>query len=53
MGRWGLLENVDSNREQLQEAGADVMETTLLGAREQLNACMTALTDERVQAVAC
>lgn len=37
VGRWGLEDNVEENREQLQEAGADLMATTLLETRKQLN----------------
>ena len=37
IGRWGLKDNVDTNREQLQEVGADLMATTLLETRKQLN----------------
>jgi hypothetical protein len=48
VGRWGLKDNVDANREQLHEVGADMMATTLLETRKQLNdwlpvlACMAA-----------
>ncbi len=37
VGRWGLKDDVDANREQLQEVGADRMATTLLETRKQLN----------------
>lgn len=37
VGRWGLKDNVNLNREQLQEVGADLMATTLLETRKQLN----------------
>jgi hypothetical protein len=36
IGRWGLKDDVDGNREQLQEVGADLMATTLLETRRQL-----------------
>src|SRR5206468_9552756 len=38
VGRWGLKENLEANREQLTEAGADHVETTLLETQNQLSA---------------
>lgn len=43
VGRWGLKDNVDANREQLQEAGANLMATTLLETCKQLNDWLPAL----------
>jgi len=37
VGRWGLRDDVDANRDQLQEAGADLISTTLQETRKQLN----------------
>jgi predicted PurR-regulated permease PerM len=37
VGRWGLVENVENNREQLLESGANVMTTTLEETRNQLD----------------
>ena len=37
VGRWGLQTDVDENRAQLMEVGADLMATTLLETRKQLN----------------
>ena len=36
VGRWGLKGNVEENQEQLREAGADQVETTLLETRTHL-----------------
>jgi predicted PurR-regulated permease PerM len=36
VGRWGLLANLDRNRDDLQEAGADVIETGLIETRTHL-----------------
>ena len=46
VARFGLRGNLDSNREQLLEAGADLMATTLLEARDQLVAWLPALSSE-------
>jgi hypothetical protein len=46
VGRWGLKGNVERNEEQLREAGADEMETTLLETRNHLNAWLPALASE-------
>jgi hypothetical protein len=37
VGRWGLQDNVTENRDQLEEVGADLIATTLLETRKQLN----------------
>jgi len=44
VGRWGLKENVEANRIQLQEVGADLMATTLVETRKQLNEWLPVLT---------
>ncbi len=43
VGRWGLKANVDSHREQLEEAGADLMATTLIETRDQIEGWLPAL----------
>lgn len=43
VGRWGLKGNLEANAEQLQEAGADQMATTLLETRKHLNAWLPIL----------
>jgi predicted PurR-regulated permease PerM len=44
VGRWGLKGNVEQNREQLRQVGADLAATTLLETRDQLNAWFPVLT---------
>jgi predicted PurR-regulated permease PerM len=51
VGRWGLKGGVEQNREQLREVGADLVATTLLETRDQLNAWFPVLT-EKEQAAA-
>ncbi len=46
VGRWGLKDNLEQNREQLREAGADHVETTLLETRNQLVAWLPSLSQE-------
>ena len=46
VGRWGLKDNVDVNREQFHGAGADLMSTTLLETRKQLNDWLPVLAFE-------
>ncbi|MGO8750526.1 MAG: AI-2E family transporter [Thermoguttaceae bacterium] len=43
VGRWGLTGNVDANREQLQDVGADLTATTLLETRSQLTSLLSIL----------
>jgi predicted PurR-regulated permease PerM len=43
VGRWGLKSNVEQNQEQLLEAGADNVETTLLETRTHLTAWLPVL----------
>ncbi len=49
VGRWGLKDNVDVNREQLQEVGADLMATTLLETRKQLTDWLPILAYEEAK----
>lgn len=46
VGRWGLKNNVEQNQEQLLEAGADQVETTLLETRAHLSAWLPVLAPE-------
>ena len=46
VGRWGLRDEVKQNEEQLREAGADAVTTTLLDTRDQLNAWLPSLANE-------
>jgi hypothetical protein len=43
VGRWGLKANVEQNQEQLREAGADQVDTTLLETRDHLTAWLPVL----------
>lgn len=52
VGRWGLKDDVELNREQLQEVGADLMATTLLETRKQLNDWLPVLVYEEEKAAA-
>jgi predicted PurR-regulated permease PerM len=47
VGRWGLTDDVEANREQLQDAGADLTATTVLETRSQLNSLLPILTQEQ------
>ncbi|MCY2994030.1 MAG: AI-2E family transporter [Planctomycetota bacterium] len=47
VGRWGLVGNVQTNREQLQDAGADLTATTLLETRSQLSSLLPILAQEQ------
>jgi hypothetical protein len=53
VGRWGLAGNVEANREQLQNAGADLTATTMLETQSQLNSLLPILTQEQGKPVAC
>jgi predicted PurR-regulated permease PerM len=46
VGRWGLTGDLEQNREQLREAGADQVETNLLETCNHLNAWLPVLTQE-------
>ncbi len=50
VGRWGLKGNVEQNQEQLREAGADQVETTLAETRDHLTAWLPVLDAEEVKA---
>jgi len=52
VGRWGLKGNTEENREQLQAAGADQVETTLLETRTHLIAWLPVLTHKGAKASA-
>jgi predicted PurR-regulated permease PerM len=45
VGRWGLRGNVDLNQEQLREAGADQVDTTLRDTRDYLVASLSVLAN--------
>jgi hypothetical protein len=47
VGRWGLTGNVEANREQLQDAGADLTATTMLETQSRLNSLLPILTQQR------
>jgi hypothetical protein len=49
VGRWGLKGSVETNREQLQDAGADAMATTLLETRNQLGSLLPVLAHEQAR----
>jgi predicted PurR-regulated permease PerM len=50
VGRWGLKGNLEENREQLIEAGADHVETTLLATQNQLSAWLPLLSQKHDEA---
>ncbi len=52
VGRWGLRGNAEGNREQLEEAGADMMGTKLQETRAQLESWISILIHEEDEAVA-
>lgn len=47
VGRWGLTDGMDANREQFQDAGADLTATTMLETRSQLNSLLPILTQQQ------
>jgi hypothetical protein len=47
VGRWGLTSNVEQNQEQLREAGASQIATTLLETQQQLCAWLPVLAQEQ------
>jgi hypothetical protein len=49
VGRWGLTGNVEVNREQLQDAGADLTATTILETRSQLTSLLSILAIRQAQ----
>ena len=52
VGRWGLTGNVEENREQLQDAGADLTATTILETRSQLTSLLSILAIGQANTVA-
>jgi predicted PurR-regulated permease PerM len=52
VGRWGLTGNVEANREQLQDAGADLTATTILETRSQLTSLLSILAIEQAKTAA-
>src|SRR5581483_1760396 len=52
IGRWGLKGDVEPNREQLREAGADLVAMTLAETRNQLSTWLPVLGSEQTQPVA-
>jgi predicted PurR-regulated permease PerM len=50
VGRWGLKGNVEQNQEQLREAGADQVETTLAETRDHLTSWLPVLATEEIEA---
>lgn len=52
VGRWGLTGNVEANREQLQDAGADLTATTMLETRSQLTSLLSILAIGQAKTVA-
>jgi predicted PurR-regulated permease PerM len=49
VGRWGLKSSVEQNQDQLLEAGADQIETTLLETRIHLSAWLPVLAQQEVR----
>jgi hypothetical protein len=49
VGRWGLKDSVEQNEEELLEAGADHVETTLHETRTHLNTWLPVLSQEEVK----
>jgi predicted PurR-regulated permease PerM len=47
VGRWGLTGGLEENRDQFQDAGADLTATTMLETRSQLNSLLPILTQEQ------
>jgi predicted PurR-regulated permease PerM len=50
VGRWGLVSDLERNQEQLREAGADRVETTLLETRDHLQSWLPVLAQEAPKA---
>ena len=51
VGRWGLSGNIEANREQLQDAGADLTAATILETRRQLNSLLPTLMQQQAKSV--
>jgi hypothetical protein len=47
IGRWGLANGVDENRERLTEAGADTVSTSLAELKQHLGGWQGVLTDNQ------
>ena len=52
VGRWGLTDSVEANREQLQDAGADLTATTILETRSQVTSLLSILAIGQARTVA-
>jgi len=52
VGRWGLTGNVEADREQLQDAGANLTATTILETRSQLASLLSMLVIGQAKAKA-
>ena len=52
VGRWGLKNYLEDNQEQLRQAGADLMATTLLETRQHLQAWSPVLAQQERQPAA-
>ncbi len=50
IGRWGLKGNLEQNQEQLRDAGADQVETTLLDTRNHLDSWLPVLAYQETKA---
>ncbi len=51
VGRWGLSGNIEANREQLRDAGADLTAATILETRRQLNSLLPTLMQQQAKPV--
>jgi predicted PurR-regulated permease PerM len=51
VGRWGLKSNLGTNRDQLQEAGADQVDATLLETRKNLHAWLPVFSQEQPESM--
>ena len=47
VGRWGLSDGVEVNQEQLHDAGADLIATTVLETRSQLSSLLPILVQQQ------
>ena len=51
VGRWGLSGDIEANREQLQDAGADLVAATILETRRQLSSLLPILMQQQAKPV--
>jgi predicted PurR-regulated permease PerM len=51
VGRWGLSGNIEANREQLRDAGADLTAATILETRRQLSSLLPTLMQQQAKPV--